>query len=361
MGGKVIHCNNCGHEHFIYYSCGHSHCPICQSIKREQWIDKLKKELYRVPYVHSVFTLPHQLKGLARNNPKKIYSLLMRSAWKTVKSLAADENNIGAVPGMIAVLHTFGSDMKYHIHVHCLITFGGIDDNKRWVYPKRKDKIAPYRQMCTTFKDVFLEDLEKLYDQSEIEYHLNYNQVKSMVKNIRWVVFNTKPTVDTSVLENYLARYINRIAISNSRVEYIKQHTRAILLYNNYRQQQKGRPAPKAYKNLHPLEVIHQILQHVLPAYFQKCRRYGIQSSPTKKKIGHLINPGLVNNNYTIRTVFQIIKHLLGVEAFTCPQCESTDLSISYFPADKEWITAYFQIATPRPPPSLYRHIISTS
>ena len=112
LGGRSIVCKSCQTHHYIYHSCGHSHCPICQSIKREQWADKLNAELYKVPYVHTIFTLPHQLNGLAHQNESEIYSLLMKTAWQTIKVLTHNPNNLGALPGMIAVLHTFGSDMK---------------------------------------------------------------------------------------------------------------------------------------------------------------------------------------------------------------------------------------------------------
>jgi len=108
LGGRNIHCNKCGHDHYIYFSCGHSHCSICQSIKREQWADKIRSELYAVPYVHIVFTLPHDLSRLARSNPTAIYGLVMRCSWKTIKELSLDESNVGALPGMISVLHWQG-------------------------------------------------------------------------------------------------------------------------------------------------------------------------------------------------------------------------------------------------------------
>jgi hypothetical protein len=224
LGGRAIVCKLCHHHHYVYHSCGHSHCPICQSIKREQWIDKLKNELLNVPYVHMVFTLPHQLNGIARNNNNEIYSLILRSSWQAVKTLSLDSENIGGLPGMISVLHTFGSDMKYHIHTHCLVTFGGYEDqSNKWIIPQRKDKIARYRQINSTCRKIFLEGLNKLYAEGKINYHMTFDDVYELVGDKSWVVHNTKPTLDTSILENYLARYINRIAVSNSKIDYIKE------------------------------------------------------------------------------------------------------------------------------------------
>ena len=119
-------------------------------------MDKLKSELFNVPYIHMVFTLPSELRNLARHNKKTIYSLLMSTSWRVVKKLCKDPDNVGGLPGMVSVLHTFGSDMKYHIHTHCLVTFGGLDKSGKWVYPKRKDKIAQYRQINSCYKTQFI-------------------------------------------------------------------------------------------------------------------------------------------------------------------------------------------------------------
>ena len=183
LGGRVIICKACQSRHYVYLSCGHSHCPLCQSIKREQWVDKLKSELYNVPYVHMIFTLPHELHGLIRNNQKQLYNLLMRSAWKTVKSLCKDTANVGGLPGMVSVLHTFGSDLKYHVHCHCLVTFGGLAEDGQWCYPKRKTKLAKYRTINKRYKNLFLSGLSQLYIKGKINYHMSFEEIETMVRD----------------------------------------------------------------------------------------------------------------------------------------------------------------------------------
>lgn len=338
LGGRVIICNQCQSRHYIYLSCGHSHCPLCQSIKREQWIDKLTRELYDVPYVHMIFTLPHELNGLIRNNQKIVYNLLMRSAWQTVKTLCNDSSNVGALPGMISVLHTFGSDMKYHVHCHCLVTFGGLSSDGQWHYPKRKAKLAKYRTINNRYKNLFIKGLGQLYANEQIDYHMTYNDLVKLVINKKWVVHNTQPTIDTSILENYLARYINRVAISKSRVRYIEEHKMVSILYSDYAHQQKGEAAPKAYKKLDPLTFIHQFLQHILPPYFQKSRRYGIHSSPTKTKYKIQLEKSIQRNGRTVRTVMQIITQLIKDKPFECQLCQSTEYRIETVSADRHWI-----------------------
>jgi hypothetical protein len=267
LGGHLITCKDCDHKHYVYNSCGHSHCMLCQSIKREQWVDKLKASLLDVPYVHAVFTLPHQLNGLARSNEKEIYSLIMRATWLTIKELMESQ---GGTPGMTSVLHTFGSKMNYHIHVHSLVTFGGLDKTGNWVYPSKKKTFESYRAMCSKYRSVFLRELDKLCNAGKIIYHQDYTTVIKEVEKVRWVVHTTYPTMNTTIIADYLAKYINRVAVSNKRLDYIKDSECVVLLYNEYKKQESGKVAPKAYLYLEPLVAIDQILQHVLPKHFQK-------------------------------------------------------------------------------------------
>jgi hypothetical protein len=304
-----------------------------------------------------IFTLPHELHALARANKNKIYSLLMTSSWQTVKHLSLNKNNIGALPGMISVLHTFGSDLKYHIHAHCLVTFGGLDHTYQWRYPKRKDKIARYRHINNQYRNFFLQQLKTLNEQGKISYHGDVNYLIKTLSEKTWVVHNTKPTIDTTILENYLARYINRVAISKSRVTYLNESKQVQLLYNDYANQIESQPAPKKYKYLAPLSFIHQFLQHVLPPYFQKSRRYGLHSCASKDKYGALLPTAVKRNGHTIRTVIQIINQLIKDKPYTCQKCQSTDYIIQPLNQDKEWIQQYIPAFTPRSPPLVNKQI----
>lgn len=321
---------------------------ICQSIKREQWVDKLKSSLLEVPYVHCVFTLPHQLNGLARANRSEIYSIMLKSSWKTISNIG---QSYGATPGMSCVLHTFGSDLKYHIHVHALITFGGLNKNGEWVYPKHKYKLDRYRSMCAVFKRMCIESLQKQVTASKLRYHSNIKQLLCEVSKIRWVVHSTRPTMDTQLIENYLGRYINRIAVSSSRMKYIEEQQQVQLIYNDYKNQQTGTAAPKLIKILKPLDAIHQILQHVLPVHFQKSRNYGLHHHSTGIK--QAIPPALKRNPMTIRTVFQILHELLQINPYQCTECGSGNYTIIEFPGDKSWWTPNTVKSAGRSPPVL--------
>jgi len=351
LGGQVLACKQCGEKKYIYHSCGHSQCPCCQSIKRLQWQDKVSARMLEVPYVHTTFTLPHELNGLARKNPTAIYGLLMRSAWQTIRKLSQDESNLGALPGMIAVLHTFGSDLKYHIHVHTLITFGGLTKSGAWQWPKRKKKLASFREMCSVFRSTFLKGLSELEKKGTVKIGTHFHRIMEDVTQKRWVVNNQYPTANTSLIENYLSRYINRVAVSRNRFKYLADQQKVEILYNDYRAQEANQAAPKATKVLSPLLAIDQILQHVLPPSFQKARYYGLHAPATFRVIKHIIPSSLKRNRNTIRTLFQILHHLLQLKPYQCDVCQSPVYLIYEIPPDRSWIQRFIVLPPNKAPP----------
>lgn len=352
MGGKVIRCKGCGAKQYIYFSCGNAQCPICQGLKRMNWQQQLSDKLLDVPYVHSVFTLPAQLRPLSRRYPKVMYNLLMRIAWRTVKILSLMPENIGGIPGMVAVLHTFGSDMKYHPHVHCLITFGGWNDQgKHWCWPKRKRKFAAFRKICSTYRACFLKHLDKQIAKGTIHPGKHWKSTREELEKIRWNVNNSYPTMDTAIIENYLSRYINRIAISKNRLTYVKEQNQVQILYNDYKNQKKNQPAPKAIKYLHPLTAINQIMAHILPVYFQKSRYYGIHAPKTFKAIKDQIPTCLKRDHLSIRILFALLNYNLKLTPWTCESCNSTSFEIINIPANHQWIKQFFLGTFYRAPP----------
>lgn len=341
LGGHRYQCKSCGQYRYQYFSCGNSQCPQCQGIKRLQWQDRLAGRMLKVPYVHTTFTLPHELNGLARRYPASIYNLLLRSCWKTIARLCAAEDNMGGKPGMTAVLHTWGSDLKYHIHVHCLVTFGGLSTTPKpvWLWPKRKFKLARYREMCGLFRAIFLKDLALLLEAGKVVYHRSFEDVKMELLKKRWVVHNTRPTADTQVIEEYLGRYICRIGISNKRLHYDKAGKNVRIEYNDYRRQQSGKAAPKAYRDLSPLLAIHQLLQHQLPAYFQRVRHYGLHASATYHKYQDQLPDELKGNGQTVRRIIQILKALLAKEPYKCEHCGGVNFTVVAVLPDRQYLT----------------------
>jgi len=355
LGGKSVTCSSCDHTKFIYHSCGNTHCPLCQNRKRELWQQKIADKFFNVPYAHIVFTIPHDLNTLARNNPRAIYNITMRAAWKSIKNLTAKTENLGGLPGMVAVLHTFGSDMRYHIHVHTLVTFGGIDEFGNWKWPKRRKKLAPFKKISNEYRDTFIKMLRKDISNDLINTKQNIEELIHTIENKRWNVRNEYPTANTEILERYLARYINRIAISKSRLQYIakqeKIKSKVCVTYKDYRRQITGQPAPMAIKPMNPLVAINQFLLHVLPPYFQKARYYGLHAPPTFKRLKKKIPKKLIRNNRTIRVLFTVINNLLGLTPYACEHCGGQDFVYGIVKPDSNWIFNFITIPSYRGPP----------
>ncbi len=305
-----------------------------------QWQDRLASKVLKCPYQHIIFTIPHDLNYIAKGHPKLIYGVLFKAAWQTIDKLAKDDTNIGGTVGMTGVLHTFGSDLKHHIHLHSLVTFGGVNNEGKWVWPKRKNKIAPYRKICSTFKSNFIKSLEQVLQKKEPEYYEKVKELINHTKQLRWCVHNTPPTAHTKVIEEYLGRYVCRVGVSNKKLQYDQSNQQVRLEYNDYKNQKQGEPAPKAIKNIEPLVAMHQIMIHVLPPYFQKVRSYGIMTKSKQKEIKKTIPELAKENGQTIRTIFQIIKALLNleeVEEIKCIQCGSSEITIEEILPDETW------------------------
>ncbi len=269
----------------------------------------------------------------------------MKASWMTVKEVM---NAIDATPGMTMILHTFGSSMSYHIHTHSLVSFGGLDKSGNWVYPKDKYVIEKYRVMCATYKRIFLKLLESSFENNEITYHEDYATLSNEVLKLRWVVHTTYPTMNTELIENYLARYVNRVAISNNRLNYLKENEEVAITYNDYKKQEAGKPAPKKVMVLNPLLAIEQILQHVLPRHFQKSRSYGLHNACNKLK--ESAEEKIKANAKTIRTVFEIITHLMGLRKMSCSECDGEDFDKEDILPNKRFIYKFLKKKT-RPPP----------
>jgi len=296
----------------------------------------------------------------------------MKVAWMTIRNIGAKAKYIS---GMTSILHTFGSDIRLtgaalssikandlalkernckrrlaarYSHYLSLF-FGGMSKSGAWIYPKDKHKLDKYRSICASYKAIFIKELRTLHKTGKINFHNDFEVLIAEVEKIRWVVHSTRPTMETKIIEDYLAKYINRIAVSNKRLDYIKDSEKVILLHNDYTNQQAGQVAPKAYKIMEPLVAIDQILQHVLPPYFQKSRSYGIHNHSSKLKTN--LTDAVKRNGQTIRTVFEIITELMKLHPYKCEKCGSDSHFIEEIKPNKSWILTYINIPTPRPPP----------
>jgi len=285
-----------------------------------------------------------------------MYNIIMRASWQCIKELSANPENLGALPGMVSVLHTFGSDMNYHLHVHSLITFGGVDKMGKWHWPKRKNKLAGYRDICKTFREVFLKMLDKQLSQGNLIPPIDIEEIMQSVSNKRWNVRHPHPTIDLAVIENYLSRYINRIAITKSRFSYLAEEKKVQITYKEYTNQQEDEPAPLGTKKIDPLVAIDQFLLHLLPAYFQKSRYYGLHASATMKKYSDKIDQKLKNTGDSIRRLFILLKAIVKAAPYRCDKCQSIDYEIKRIKKDINWKFYFITLPNLRGPPKTEIH-----
>lgn len=294
--------------------------------------------------------MPHLLNSLARAYPYEMYNILFRTTRDIVFQFADQPKHLGAKPGLISILHTFGADMKYHVHVHSLMTFGGIDKEGFWQYPKDKKKLCKHVDFRNAFRDNFIAEVRKSDASGKLKLENHHLTSLSILEDRRWSYHVTKPSMSTQTIELYLARYINRIAVTNRRLTYLKETEEVRLLHNDYNNQEPGKAAPKKMKPFEPLTFIHQYLMHALPPYFQKSRRYGIHASASQKKYYNTIQSLLRSNGDTIRTVHEIITHLLKTTKLQCAKCQHDQFDITLVMPDREFIKTYLTIPKSRAP-----------
>jgi len=269
LGGHVYQCDHCQEKIFSYHSCRNRSCPKCHQTQTQHWIQKQRARLPVCSYFLVTFTLPAELRPLPRAHPKKIYGLLMKAAADALQKLAADPQYRGARLGALAVLHTWTRAMWFHPHVHMLVTAGGIaPDGKTWVEPKHPKFLVPDPALSLIFRAKFCAGLKKAG-------LLSHAPVPVWKKN--WVVHSQHAGRGDTVLD-YLARYVFRITIANSRLESLVNGVVGFRYRDNKTQQIR-------HVSLPATEFIHRFLQHVLPKSVTKVRYYGIFSPACRSQL----------------------------------------------------------------------------
>jgi Putative transposase/Transposase zinc-binding domain len=258
MGGQLYVCDQCGYTRYVYHSCKNRCCPKCQADDTEAWLAQRRQELVAAPYFHLVFTVPKALHDIFRRHQKTLYAVLMKAAAHSLMKLADDPRYVGARIGIMAVLHTWTRTMSYHPHVHCLVPAGGVSDDGYWV-PARKDYLVPVKALSPIFRAIFIRLAQKALPQQ---------QFPAAVWTKRWWI-DCRPTVyGTERILQYLARYVHRVAFSNSRLISIEAG-RVTFRY------QKCGERQWRIMSLAANEFIRRFLQHVLPRGTHKVRYYG--------------------------------------------------------------------------------------
>jgi hypothetical protein len=346
LGGHAKACTTCGAIKVYYDSCCNRHCPGCQAFKKEKWVEDRKKELLPVAYLHVVFTLPHELNPLVLSNDRLIYSLLFKAVNQTIKQLGADPKWLGAQTGMIAVLHTWGSTLTLHPHIHCIIPAGGLSfDGKKWKSTKKKHYLAPNKTVIAPiFRGKFMSLLTTAFDLGQLQFfgaakiYEDFKELHKLFTTIstkKWNVHAKTSFGGPEQIINYLSRYTHRIAISNHRILDIK-NGRVSFTYKNYKAvKTKNCPAPIETTSLDVLEFIRRFLMHVVPKGFQRIRYYGFLATVNRKtKLEHikkLLNfngPNIQPINWQQRLI-----QLTGIDPDCCSFCNSKTLQfIGYVP-----------------------------
>lgn len=280
LGGHVARCADCAHEHVAYNSCRNRHCPKCQSGAAKTWLAAREAELLPVRYFHLVFTLPKPIADIAHQNKREIYNLLMRVSADTVIKIAADPKHLGVKVGITSVLHTWGSAMTHHPHVHMIVPGGGLSaDGSKWI-ASRKNFLLSVRVLSRLYRRLILEGLRKLHkagklqffgDHAELDDRAAFDTFLQPLRKIDWVVYAKEPFAGPSAVLAYLSRYTHRIAISNSRL--ISFDERSVTFrVKDYRLKGAGRHTTMT---LATPEFIRRFLIHVLPRGQHRIRHYG--------------------------------------------------------------------------------------
>jgi putative transposase/transposase-like zinc-binding protein len=281
LGGHVARCEKCSHIQIAYNSCRNRHCPKCQGTAAREWLAEREAELLPVPYYHVVFTLPGQIADIAYHNKAVIYDILFRASAETTLTIAADPKRLGARIGITSVLHSWGSAMIHHPHIHMIVPGGGISaDGSRWV-SCRPGFFLPVRVLSRLFRRMFLEQLVAAHEAGRLQFFGHHAALADIapfaaflapLRRSEWVVYAKKPFGGPAAVLAYLARYTHRVAISNRRLIAVDE-TGVTFKYKDYRIE-----GPERYKTmmLATGEFIRRFLMHVLPKGFHRIRHYGL-------------------------------------------------------------------------------------
>lgn len=284
LGGHRLHCLKCETDTIAYNSCRNRHCPKCQASAAERWLERQRQDLLPIPYFHVVFTLPEPLRAIAHQNPETVYDLMFKIAAETLLTIAADPRHLGARIGITAVLHTWGSSLVHHPHIHCIVTGGGLaprntPNQDRWI-KCRPHFFLPVHVLGARFRNRFLQALRAAHEKGELKFFGEQKLLEDPgwfeehlrpLKKINWIVYAKRPFAGPEAVLTYLSRYTHRIAISNRRLVAFDERG-VTFRTKDYRD---GKAHWKSM-TLKTDEFIRRFLQHVLPKGFHRIRHYGL-------------------------------------------------------------------------------------
>lgn len=336
LGGHIEQCDECGYERIAYNSCRDRHCPKCQTMVKEKWLNDRKADLLPCNYFHMVFTVPHELNPIILSNPKIMLNNLFTAVSQTLQAFARDPQwKIQGQIGFICILHTWSQKLTDHFHIHCLVAGGALSfDKKQWI-PSNKSYLFRVQSLSKEFKKRYLGMLEKSYLNDELflpgriaKYRNGkefINFIRSLFK-IKWLTYAKRPFAGPEQVLEYLGRYTHRVAISNNRIKSIDNNQVGF----EYRDRADNNTV-KILK-ISTNEFIRRFLLHVLPENFMKIRYFGFLSHRNKKQsvkiIRQLIDPDATLPQKIEETYLEMMQRLTGQDLLCCPNCKKGRMSI---------------------------------
>lgn len=324
LGGRVERCNRCGYEKLLYNSCRNRHCPKCQVMTKEKWLEARKADLLPIPYFHGVFTLPHILNPLILVNKKVLLTLLFQASSETLITFSG--NGIGGLSGTLGfhmLLHTWDQKMNAHFHTHCLIP-GGVFNGEEFVCFS-KHFFYNVRQLSITFKAIFLKKLRKAFREKELIFHgkaksfgtkKRFRHLCNQLFQKRWVVYAKESMNRPEDVLDYLGRYTHRIAISNHRIVSV-ENGKVTFTWKERKTKEKR------YETIDAVEFIRRFLLHTLPRGFCRIRHYGFLGNSVKKEQIAIIRERMDYRHFSLieKTIVQLMLERAGRNIDQCPSC----------------------------------------
>jgi hypothetical protein len=339
MGGHLDQCDTCGHQRISYNSCRDRHCPKCQALARQNWLEKRLQTLLPIPYFHVVFTLPQELNALALGNPTILFNMLFACAAQTLQQVAATPKHLGAEIGFTAVLHTWGQNLLFHPHLHCVVTGGGLSSGGRSWVAARKKFFLPVKVLGRLFRGKFLAALRAAYASGQLRFAASTAELNDPLRwrhfldplyRKKWVVYAKPPFAGPEHVFRYLGRYTHRVAISNHRIVAL-ENGRVTFTYKNYSAQ-----GQRQQMTLDAGEFIRRFLLHVLPKGFTRIRHFGLcagRQIRTKWKVARALLTAAssptpqqsipVGALAEDRPWWKRLFDRTGIDVMACPHCDN--------------------------------------
>ena len=327
-GAHTYRCSgsDCHYLHYQYHSCGNRHCPNCGGLKKEQWVENLTAELLPTGYYHVVFTLPHELHPLILGNRKALFKLLFDASSQTLLQLSKDPQWLGGKCSITSVLHTWGQQLSFHPHVHCIVSGGGVDENNRWIKAKRSNGkfLFPVAVLKEVFKGIFLKGLRQLVQQKALQTAgIGIEKIIKQIGYKKWNVYAKSPFGTVASVVAYLGRYTHKIAITPHRIVHISEHS-VLFNYRDYGDGNRQKQMPLSHA-----EFLRRFELHILPKRFVKIRHYGLLQNHGKTTRLNNIRKQLKLQPLPLKVQVPVTVRMLeryGKDITLCPKCNNGKL-----------------------------------